>query len=155
MKEILLRTSNSYTPLVLRVSLGLVIFPHGAQKLFGFFGGFGFTGTMNFFTETMGLPWILCFFIILLESVGALALVSGLGTRILALCFTVLAIGIVLSAHIQHGFFMNWFGNQAGEGYEFFILWIGISSALLISGGGKFSLDRVLVQEQIPVLQPA
>lgn len=155
MKEKLLNTPNTWMPLVLRVTLGLVVFAHGAQKLFGFFGGYGFAGTMSYFTETVGLPWILGVFIILLESVGALALVAGLGTRIIALCFTFLAIGIVFSSHIQHGFFMNWFGKQGGEGYEYFILWIGISSALFISGGGKFSLDKVLVRERIQALQHA
>jgi putative oxidoreductase len=144
MKNRLFQTSNDWTPFILRVLLGIVVFPHGAQKLMGWFGGYGFEGTMGFFTGTVGLPWIVGFLVIILESIGAIALMVGLATRIFAIGYTVLAIGIVLSTHIQHGFFMNWFGNQAGEGYEYFLLWIAISVSLIISGGGKFSIDREL-----------
>ena len=145
MKHSLLHTENSWTPLLLRVTLGVVVFPHGAQKLLGWFGGYGFTGTMGYFTDTVGLPYSLGLLVILLESVGALALIAGIYTRILALSFTFIALGIVLTTHLPNGFFMNWFGNQAGEGYEYFILWIGISLSLFISGAGKFSVDKDLI----------
>ena len=149
MKKIF-ETNESWAPLVLRVFLTLVIFPHGVQKLLGWFGGFGFSGTMSFFTDTMDFPWLLGLFIILLESVGAIILLAGLGTRILALFFAILGLGIVLSSHIQHGFFMNWFGNQSGEGYEYFLLWLGIAGALILTGGGKYSLDMLLMQNDMP-----
>ena len=106
--------------------LGVVIFPHGAQKLFGWFGGYGFSGTMGYFTDTVGLPWLIAFLVIILESIGALALIAGFASRILSISYLVLAIGIILTSHLEHGFFMNWFGNQSGEGYElFFTLGLG------------------------------
>lgn len=142
MNQKFFNTKESWIPVMLRISLALVVFPHGAQKLFGWFGGYGFSGMMDYFTETVGLPWIIGFLVIMIESIGSIALLLGFATRVVALCFTFLAIGIVLSSHIQNGFFMNWFGNQAGEGYEYFILWIGISLTLLISGAGKYSFDR-------------
>ena len=142
MKKKIYSTENSWGPLIVRIFLAMVVFPHGAQKLFGMFGGYGFSGTMDYFTGTVGLPWIIGFLVIILESFGALCLLAGFGTRIIAALYTILAIGIIFTSHLQNGFFMNWFGNQAGEGYEFFLLWIGMSLALLVMGGGKFSFDR-------------
>lgn len=144
MKEIILKTKEGLVPLVLRVTLVIVVFPHGAQKLFGWFGGYGFSGTMGFLTETMGLPWIIGFLVIMLETIGAVALIAGFATRIISGFYIALALGIIFSSHIQNGFFMNWFGNQAGEGYEYFILWIGIATVLVITGGGRLSLDKMM-----------
>jgi putative oxidoreductase len=144
MKNKLFGTNDSFAPFLLRVLLAIVVFPHGAQKLFGWFGGYGFSGTMGFFTETVGLPWVIGFLVIVLESVGAIALLIGVATRLVAISYTVLAIGIAVTSHIQNGFFMNWFGNQSGEGIEYFMLWIGIALALTILGGGKYSLDKLI-----------
>lgn len=145
MKEKIFKTTDSIAPLGLRIMLALVIFPHGAQKLFGWFGGFGFTGTMSFFTDTMGLPWIIGFSVIILESFGSIALLIGMATRLIALCFLMLAVGITVTSHIQYGFFMNWFGTQQGEGYEYFLLWIGMAISLIITGGGKYSIDKSFI----------
>lgn len=145
MKQKIFQTDNSWTPLILRVFLGLVVFPHGTQKLFGWFGGYGFSGTMDYFTSAVGLPWIIGFLVILLESMGAIALIAGICTRLFAISYTFLAIGIIFTSHIEYGFFMNWFGNQAGEGYEFFLLWIGMALGLIVSGGGKFSIDKKII----------
>jgi putative oxidoreductase len=150
MKRLIFQTGNTWEPLVIRILLGLVIFAHGAQKLFGWWGGYGFEGTMGFFTETIGLPWIMGFFVILLETIGAIALIAGAATRLIAASYIFLAAGIVFSWHIQNGFYMNWDGTQAGEGYEFFLLWIGIAISLLISGGGKFSFDKHFVNTAKP-----
>jgi putative oxidoreductase len=155
MKQKLTGTPDSWTMAILRIVLGIAIFPHGAQKLFGWFGGYGFNGTMDYFTQTLGLPWIVGFAVIMLESIGAIALVAGIGTRIVAASYIVLAIGIVLTSHIQHGFFINWFGNQAGEGYEYFLLWIAMSVALLLNGAGKYSLDRLVYVRQHIKINPA
>jgi len=141
MKNKIFNTNNSYIGLILRIALAIVVFPHGAQKLFGWFGGYGFTGTMGYFTETVGLPWIIGFLVIVLESIGAIALLVGFSTRIIALSYILLALGIAFTSHFENGFFMNWYGNQAGEGYEYFILWIGIAASLIILGGGKYSTD--------------
>ena len=149
MKNAIFNTSNSYAPLAIRLMLGLVVFPHGLQKLMGWFGGYGFSGTMEFFTETMGLPWIIGFLVIILESIGAIALIAGLAIRPIAASFVVLALGILFTSHLQHGFFMNWYGNQQGEGYEFFLLWIGMAISLVITGSGKYSVDRSLVMKKM------
>lgn len=145
MKNKIFGTSESFAPLVIRIMLGIVVFPHGAQKLLGWFGGYGFSGTMGFFTDTVGLPWLIGFLVILLESIGAIALIAGIASRIIAVSYLLLALGIILSSHIQHGFFMNWFGNQAGEGYEYFLLWIGMAASLTITGAGKYSIDGKLI----------
>ena len=108
------------------------------------FGGYGFTGTMGYFTDSVGLPWIIGFIVIMMESLGAIALLLGVATRLMAIGYTILAMGIVFTSHIQYGFFMNWFGNQGGEGFEYFLLWIGLTVSLIFSGGGRVSLDRYL-----------
>jgi len=146
MKNKLFDTADSWTMIVLRVILGLVIFPHGAQKLLGWFGGYGFTGTMNFFTGTVGLPWIIGFLVIIIEFFGSILLIAGTGTRIIALLYIVLATGIAISSHFQNGFFINWYGNQAGEGFEYFVLWIALAIALLINGGGRYSVDKLFLK---------
>ncbi len=141
----LFKTDNSSTALLLRVTLGLVMFPHGAQKLLGWYGGYGLSGTLHHFTENMGIPFILALLAILAESLGAIALVAGLLTRLCA--FGIGGVMLVaLTMHWDNGFFMNWYGNQAGEGYEYHLLAMGLSAALMLSGGGRFSLDGMLMQ---------
>jgi len=140
-------TDNSTTYLIIRVVLGLVIFYHGGQKLMGWFGGHGFDGTMGFFTETMGLPWLIAFFIILIEFFGSLLLLVGLGSRLVSATFIVLLLGIIFTSHLQNGFFMNWGGSQAGEGIEYFLLYLGICISLLFTGSNKFSVDRIIARK--------
>lgn len=127
-----------------RVVLAAVIFPHGAQKLWGAFGGYGFDGTMQYFTETVGLSWLLGFLVILGESFGAALLLVGLLSRFIAASLGLIMIGAA-AQHIGNGFFMNWFGNQAGEGIEFFILALAMSAVVTVYGGGKWSLDGWLM----------
>jgi putative oxidoreductase len=146
MKQKLFNTEDKWSMTIVRVLLGLVVFPHGAQKLLGWFGGYGFEGTMHYFTETVGLPWLLGFIVILLEFFGSLALIAGIGTRLVALAFIALASGIALSVHVTHGFFVNWSGKQSGEGFEFFILWIALAIVLLLNGAGKYSVDKIIVK---------
>lgn len=140
--SLLVATGDSFAPTVLRLALGFMILPHGLQKTLGWFGGYGFKGTMGWLTGTVGAPWIFALLAILAESVGGLLLVAGLGTRVAALGL----IGVMSVAATQHwpnGFFMNWFGNQQGEGVEFHLLALGIAIALLILGGGKWSVDAL------------
>jgi putative oxidoreductase len=141
MEHKIFNTHNDWTGLIIRFTLGLVLFPHGAQKMLGLFGGFGFTGTMGFFTETLHLPWIIGFLVIIIEFVGALSLIAGCASRVWAALTILLFIGIIFTSHLEHGFFMNWFGNQKGEGYEFHLLIIGLSLATLVNGSGKYSVD--------------
>jgi putative oxidoreductase len=141
-----LQTDTAMAPLLLRLSLGVVVFPHGAQKLLGWFGGYGFSGTMGFFTGAMGLPWLLAFGVILTEFFGSLLLVFGLGTRLAALAIGTVMASAMVMVHLPNGFFMNWFGTQKGEGIEYFLLAIGISLALMLAGGGRGSLDRLVTR---------
>jgi len=146
MKNKIFNTNNDWTGLVTRLSIGLILFPHGAQKMLGLFGGYGFSGTMSFFTNTMHLPWILGFLIIVIEFIGALSLIVGLASRIWSALTIVLFLGIIFSSHLDNGFFMNWFGNQKGEGYEYHLLVIGLSIATFINGSGKYSVDENLIK---------
>ncbi len=144
MKKLILGTENDIAPLILRVGLGVVMFPHGAQKLLGWFGGHGFSGTMGFFTDTMGIPALLAFLVIIAESFGALGLIAGFMTRLSALGIGMVMTGAVFMVHLQHGFFMNWSGKQAGEGFEFHILAIAMAIVLFVEGGGALSIDRAV-----------
>lgn len=144
MKQIILKSNNDWTGLILRLSIALVLLPHGAQKMLGLFGGYGFSGTMVFFTETMQLPWLIGFLVILIEFVAPFLLLAGLLSRVWALAVTMLMLGIIFTSHLDNGFFMNWFGNQKGEGIEYHLLMIGLSIALLFNGSGRYSLDSKL-----------
>ncbi len=143
----IIQTDNDISSLVLRVLLGIAFFPHGAQKVFGWFGGFGFSGTMGFFTEKMGIPVVFAFLAIMAEFLGPLGLLSGFLTRIAAFGIACNMTVAIFMVHIPNGFFMNWFGNQKGEGYEYHILAIAIAIALMIKGGGKLSVDRLISEK--------
>ncbi|UKJ08321.1 DoxX family protein [Solitalea lacus] len=146
MKNQIFKTNNDWTGTITRLSIGLILFPHGAQKMLGWFGGFGFTGTMSFFTDTMHLPWLIAFMVIVIEFIGSLSLIAGWASRIWSALAIVLMLGIILTSHLTNGFFMNWFGNQKGEGFEFHLLVIGLSIVTLINGSGKFSVDSKIVK---------
>jgi putative oxidoreductase len=138
--------SQDFSLLITRTILGIVIAAHGTQKLFGWFGGYGFEGTMGYFTETIGLPYLIGALIILAESIGMFALVAGLLSRVMAGALIFIMLGAI-SAHVQNGFFMNWFGAQGGEGYEYHLLVIALSGVVLINGAGKFSVDYFLFKK--------
>jgi putative oxidoreductase len=139
----LMATSNDVSFTTLRVVLGVVFFAHGAQKMLGWFGGYGFHGTMGFF-EHMGMPAPVAFLIICTEFFGGLGLIVGLLTRVAALGIGVEMVGAIFMVHLPNGFFMNWAGNQKGEGFEYHLLVIAVAAALLLRGAGAFSLDRAL-----------
>lgn len=140
----LLATDTSLAPVVLRATLALVMFPHGAQKALGWFGGYGWTGTMGFLTEQIGMPSPFAAGVILLEFLGPLMLLAGFGTRLVALGFVGIMLGAITTVHAQHGFFMNWSGSQQGEGFEFHLLVIGAALALVFTGAGRWSADHSL-----------
>lgn len=141
----ILGTEDDFGATLARLTAGLVMFPHGAQKTLGWFGGSGFEDTMAYFTTQAGLPWIVAFLVILTESVGALALIVGAGARVAALGFVAVMLGAIVTVHGQYGFFMNWFGNQEGQGFEYHLLMIGLALVVLVRGAGAWSLDRRLV----------
>jgi putative oxidoreductase len=136
----LLATDEEVTSLILRLILGVVFVPHGMQKILGF------AGTMDFFTVNLGIPVIFAFLAIMAEFLGSWGLITGLLTRVAAFGITVNMIVAVYLLHWQHGFFMNWFGNQKGEGFEYHLLVIAIGIALMIRGGGKWSLDGLIAK---------
>src|SRR5438309_8636379 len=118
MKNLLSTNPNNWTALIARLTLGFVIFPHGAQKLFGWFGGYGFNGTMGFLTGGAHLPWILALLVILIECIGSLFLIFGFLTRLAALGMFANFVGILCTSHLKNGFFMNWAQTpNAGEGF--------------------------------------
>jgi putative oxidoreductase len=137
-------TADDAALLVLRIALGAVFFPHGMQKLLGWFGGYGFAGTMDMFTTKLAIPAFFAFLAIVAEGLGSLGLISGFLTRVAAFGITVNMIVAVYLLHWQNGFFMNWFGNQKGEGFEYHLLVIAIGIVLMIKGGGKWSVDKGL-----------
>ena len=144
MKNKIFRTNNDWTGLVTRLTIGLILFPHGAQKMLGIFGGYGFSGTMGFFTGTMHLPWLIGFLVIIIEFIGSLSLIAGFASRLWSALVIIEMLGAVVTTHLKNGFFMNWAGTQKGEGYEFHLLIIGLALAILINGSGKFSADKKL-----------
>lgn len=143
----LFETDEAWTGLILRVMLGVVMFPHGAQKLLGWYGGFGFAGTLGFFTEQMHLPWLVALLVIIGESFGSLGLLIGLLTRVTAASMALIMVGAIGLVHWPNGFFMNWSGKQAGEGFEYHLLVIAICAALVITGAGKWSGDSVIAKK--------
>jgi putative oxidoreductase len=140
----LFSTDASVIQLLLRLTLAIVIFPHGAQKALGWFGGYGFKGTMGFFTSK-GFPAPLGLLAVAAEFLGPMGLAIGLLTRVAAFGIAcVMVTAIFAGGHTRHGFFVNWYGNQKGEGFEFHLLAIGIALALILGGGGLWSVDAVL-----------
>lgn len=140
------QTDESINSLIMRVMLGIVIFSHGAQKLFGWFGGGGFEGTLGYFTSQLGMPMVVAVLVILGESIGALGLIAGFLTRLCAAGILIIMAGAIFMAHAANGFYMNWSGKQAGEGFEYHILAIALCLPLLISGGGLFSADGFIAK---------
>ena len=140
------QTDESINNLIIRVMLGIVIFPHGAQKLLGWFGGYGLEGTLGFFTNQLGVPLIVAILVILGESLGALGLITGFLTRFCAGGILIIMTGAIVMSHAANGFFMNWSGKQGGEGFEYHLLAIALCIPLLISGGGLFSADGFITK---------
>lgn len=145
----ILSTMDSFAPTVLRLALAGVMFPHGAQKLLGWFGGHGYEATIKSFTQDMQIPYALALAVIITEFFGSILLLAGFLTRIWALGFAILMTVAAIKVHMAYGFFMNWSGNQKGEGFEYHILALGISLALLIFGGGSLSVDGALAQKKV------
>jgi putative oxidoreductase len=148
MNKIIETDVNNWPAFIARLALGLTIFPHGAQKLLGWFGGYGFNGTMGFFTTQMHIPYIVGLFVILIEFFGSLFLIFGFLSRLAALGLIGIYIGAIALVHGANGFFMNWnmVANQ-GEGWEYFILLFALAIIVLIKGGGKSSIDAALTKK--------
>jgi putative oxidoreductase len=143
----LLKTSDEYGLTLARLALGIVFFAHGAQKTLGWFGGYGFTGTMGFFTQQMHIPAAFAFLAIMAEFLGGLGLIVGALTRIAAFgVFSVMAVAVA-TVHWRNGLFMNWFGNQKGEGFEYHLLAMALALVLMLRGAGALSADKLVAEK--------
>src|SRR5215471_1094731 len=148
----LITTDSDIATTILRLVLGVIFFAHGAQKMLGWFGGYGFTGTMGFFTGVMHIPALFAFLAICAEFLGGLGLIFGFLVRIASLGIFSNMIVAIAMVHHQFGFFMNWTGNQKGEGFEYHLLILAVTFFLMIRGAGAFSIDRALSS---PAKRPA
>jgi len=140
----LIATDNDTATAILRLVLGVVFFAHGAQKMLGWFGGYGFTGTMGYFTGMLHIPTPFAFLAIAAEFFGGLGLIFGLLTRVASFgifCNMTVAVAMI---HRNFGLFMNWTGEQKGEGFEFHLLALAALAFLMLRGGGAASVDRLL-----------
>ncbi len=139
-----LATDTSKTAAFQRVALAAVVLPHGLQKVFGWFGGWGIEGTLGWFQSALGVPAPVAALVIVSDFLGAIALGLGLFSRVAALGTALTMLGAIAMVHASNGFFMNWAGTNPGEGFEFHLLALGLCLPLIVRGGGAFSLDRWL-----------
>jgi putative oxidoreductase len=142
----LITTDDNPATVILRLVLGVVFFAHGAQKLLGWFGGPGFSGTMGMFTGYLHIPAPLAFLAIAAEFFGGLGLILGFLTRVAAFGITVNMLVAIATVHHSYGFFMNWTGSQKGEGFEYHLLVLAITAYLMIRGAGALSVDRAIAR---------
>jgi putative oxidoreductase len=146
--QMIVATDGQAPGAIARLALGLVMFPHAAQKVFGWFGGPGLESTYNAFTTGMGLPGWVAAAVIMTEMLASLMLIAGAFTRIAAGGIIGVMVGAIVLVHAPHGFFMNWYGQQAGEGFEYHLLALGLAMVALILGGGAVSVDRMLMNRR-------
>jgi putative oxidoreductase len=141
-------TSDEKHLAVLRIVLGLVMFAHGAQKLLGWFGGQGFSGTIDGFSQHLGVPAPLAVLVVIAEFFGGIGLMLGLLSRIAAFGIFCVIVVSALMVHLPNGFFMNWTGQKRGEGLEFHLLATATSIAIMLAGAGAYSIDRLLTRRR-------
>jgi len=147
----LLKTESDYALTISRLVLGSVFFAHGAQLLLGWFGGYGLTGSMQFFTRQLGIPAAFSFLAICVQFFGGLMLILGFAGRIAAIGIICDMAVAVIKVHWQFGFFMNWFGTQKGEGFEYHLLAIALGLVVILRGSGAVSLDQLLARVRLSV----
>lgn len=140
----IIATDSNWTGFIVRLTLGIVLFPHAVQKMFGWFNGPGIAGEIQFMTTQAGLSKITAILAIIVECAGTFMLLTGAGTRIAAVGIFGLFIGIILTWQYRNGFFMNWFGKlpSGKEGFEYHLLVLGLCIAIFMEGGGRFSIDK-------------
>ena len=139
----LIRTNPDWVLATSRIILGFVFFPHGAQKMLGWFGGYGYKATMAHLTGRAKIPRVFAFLVIIIEFFGGIGLIVGLFSRLAAAGISAVMIGAVITVHLPHGFFMNWGGNQKGEGFEYHLLAVALILLIVVKGSGALSLDYV------------
>ncbi|CAM3079851.1 hypothetical protein DRF59_06535 [Chryseobacterium flavum] len=144
-KQWMISSKNEWGPFILRLTLGIVLFPHAVQKLFGWFGGPGLGGEMDYMTTHVGLHPLVAAAAIIVECLGTFLILIGLCTKLTSIAVFFLFIGMIVVDHASHGFFMNWFGKipAGAEGFEYHLLVLGICLTLIVQGAGKYSIDRL------------
>ena len=142
-----LRTEDDIKFFILRITAGFVVLAHGVQKLFGWFGGHGVSSTIDAFGQWFGFPAFITVLVILADAIGSFFLILGLFTRFMAASVSAVMIGAIIFVHGRWGFYMNWYSEQRGEGFEFHLLVLAITVVLVIAGGGKWSLDRIILEK--------
>ena len=142
----LFATSNESTLALLRIVLGVLFFAHGAQVTLGWFGGYGFHGTMQYFTQTMGIPAVFAFLAIMAQFLGGIGLIVGFLSRIAAFGIAADMVVAVIKVHMVYGLFMNWSGTQKGEGYEYHLLVIAVTIVIMVKGAGALSIDQAMAK---------
>ena len=150
MLKLLVKTENDYTLTMMRLVLGFLFFVHGSQLMLGWFGGYGLSGSMQFFTQKLGIPAPFAFLGIATQFFGGILLLLGLVSRLAALTIIGNMVVAIIKVHWQYGLFMNWFGNQKGEGFEYHLLAIAVGLAIVVRGSGALSLDRLLTRTRVP-----
>jgi putative oxidoreductase len=142
------KTYPSWAPIFARLTLGIIFFAHGSQKLLGWFGGSGWSGTIQFF-EQSGVPAFLAILLIITEFFGGIAIIFGFFTRLAALGLTIAMLVAIFKVHLQNGFFLNWFNvPNMGHGIEYNLALIGLSLSLLVWGAGNLSVDQMVGGEK-------
>lgn len=144
---ILLETNGDWVLTLARVILGVVFFAHGAQKLLGWFGGHGLNATIGMFRDQLGIPAPLAYLAIAAEFFGGLGLIVGFLARVAAVGVAVTMAVAMVKVHLQHGFFLNWFGDKQGHGFEYHLLALALALVVIVHGAGAFSLDRALYRQ--------
>lgn len=143
----IINTKDDISPFVIRVTLGIVMFAHGSQKMLGWFSDHGATWTVEMWQKWWGFPPAITWAVIFGEFFGPIFMVFGFCTRIMACITTAIMIGAMYFVTFKWGFYMNWYTESTrGEGYEYHILVLGICLALFIKGSGKYSIDRALMK---------
>lgn len=143
MKNFLFESQSDWAGLAIRITIAVVLFPHGAQKLLGWWNGHGYLSTMEFFTGTANLPYFTGWLVIMIEFFCPLFVLAGFASKLWAAAILIVMIGIIATVQNKY-FFMNWFNDQKGEGMEFFLLMIGLCIALILNGSGRFSIDSFI-----------
>lgn len=138
----LLNPSADRADLILRIALGVVFFAHGSQKVLGWFGGYGWAGTLGFFQQALGIPPFWAGLSFLAELLGGILILLGLLTRPAALSIAVTMFVAGMKVGLPNGFFLDTQGPKDGVEYVFVLLLIAVY--FIIKGAGKISLDAVI-----------
>jgi putative oxidoreductase len=143
--DMLFGTFASKSLLIVRVVLGIIFFAHGAQKVFGWFGGPGLRGVITYFRQSLGVPAPLTVLAALTECVGGLVMIVGVLVRPAAVGLIIVMLVAIATVHWRNGFFLNWSLEPGkGHGFEMNLALIGMALAVLVGGAGAVSVDRLI-----------